>query len=198
MSKTPYSDANQLFSNKAHEACEDQVYPIIFGRNRSELVFKNTGLMSGGDGEILDGKMGVDWCVSVYHERLKFPIEHSIQERFRKTQYMSNHDLTITEHNERSGQPSELYKIKSGIFLYGYFDEKSGLMREWVAVDTTKMLMAIHSDELRWDRGFNPRSNQTFISIKFRELYFCRVLIAYKQDGKLPVSVACRSLTNGR
>jgi hypothetical protein len=198
MSKTPYSDANQIFSNNAHEACEEQVYPIVFGRSRSELVFRNTGLMSGGDGEILDGKMGVDWCVGVNDERLKFPIEHSIQERFRKTRYMSNHDLTITEHNERSGQPSELYKIKSGFFLYGYFDEESVLMREWVAVDTTRMLMAIHSGTMRWDRGFNPRSKQTFISIKFRELFYCRVLIAYKQDGVQPVSVAFRSVPNGR
>ena len=71
-------------------------------------------------------------------------------------------------------------------------------MREWVAVDTTRMLMAIHSGTMRWDRGFNPRSKQTFISIKFRELFYCRVLIAYKQDGVQPVSVAFRSVPNGR
>lgn len=189
MSATPFSQVNQSFSDGGHIAAETQIYPYVFSVEPNRLTFRNTGLSTSEDGRILDGQMGVDYCVGVKSRLFQNPIEHSVQERFRNVSYLHKQDLTITEWNCRTSQPSELYKIKSGLFVYGYFDNISGLIVEWIAVNTTQMLMAIQSEQLPYSSAYNPRSEQDIIAIDFSDLLKNRCVIAYKKAGKHPVNL---------
>jgi hypothetical protein len=55
---------------------------------------------------------------------LRAPLGFTIQERFRRPRYAEFQDLTLTEWNGNSNLPSELYKIRAGMFLYGYYSEE--------------------------------------------------------------------------
>jgi len=166
--KTDYSESNAQFSEQAHLAAQTQIYSKLFIGMKLEFV--STLLSMGEANAILDGQMGVDRIIKVYSENHKSPIEFTSQERFRRPKFSKYKDLTITEWSHSSNMPSELYKIKSGLFVYGYFDPDSNLFIDWIVVDTTSMLYNLVTRRLRFTTGTNTRSNQTFITLNFEDL----------------------------
>lgn len=177
---TPYCSANQTFSDAAHAAAQSIVYPRMLECERDALSFESSSVSDGGEKAILDGRMAVDRIVSVTVAGLRGPIEHTVQERFRRPEYAAFRDVTITEWNHASNQKSELYKLKAGVFLYGYFDPASESFGEVIAVNTSALLMAIGSGGIRYTKGENPRSRQSFICIKFGALHDAGVVIWHR------------------
>jgi hypothetical protein len=178
---TAYSTSNQLFSDEAHLAAQSQIYPIVFNVDREHLRFTTTSLSLGEKEKILDGEMAVDRIVSVKVQWFKSEVEFTIQERFRKKQYMSFQDITITEWNNSTNLKSELFKLNAGIFVYGYFDMKQGDILDWIAVNTVGLLHSLVIKEPRVNRGINPRSNQSFLTFKFCDLENDGFVIARKK-----------------
>jgi len=186
--RTPYSLGNQAFSNAAHEAAKTLVYPQLFNCEPDDISFATTSVADGGENAILDGQMAVDRLVHVTSRNLHGKITHTIQERFRREKYSRFRDITITEYNHASGRQSELYKIKSGIFVYGYFFPATGTFGEVVAIDVTRLLMAISSGSIRFDTETNRRSDQAFITLKFDDLHDSNVVVWHHgKDGKQQV-----------
>ena len=184
MTYTPYSSKNAAFSNSVHEFAQRELYPKIFHVPFERLLFESTLLEYGRRGEVLDGQMAIDRIVKIASEDEKFhlPLQITIQERFRREDAATWQDLTITEWNPKSDLPSELYKIIAGMFVYGYCEAKEYKAGDkWVceprrfvdaiAVDTAKMLVGIGNGELSYSWGFNPRTEQPFLTIKFQKLY---------------------------
>ncbi len=167
---TPFSQGNQDFSNRAHAAARSLVYPKIFDCDGSLLSFDDASVSAGGEKAILDGQMAIDRLVKVTVNGLREPIEHTVQERFRKPRYAPFRDITITEWNHASGEKSELYKLKCGMFLYGYYDDQQGKFGEVIAVDTAALLVAMSSRKLKYTVEENPRTMQTFVCLKFDHL----------------------------
>jgi len=167
---TPYSSHNQSFSDAAHAAAQLLVYPALLGCDHGLLSFESFSVSDGGEKAILDGQMAVDRIVSVTVPGLRGDIEHTIQERFRRPDYASFRDITITEWNHASNQKSELYKLKAGVFLYGYFHEQNGDFGEVIAVNTSALMVAIGNRGVRYTAATNPRSRQSFLCIKFDAL----------------------------
>lgn len=169
---TPFSQGNQDFSDLAHEAAQSLIYPKVFGCDRSLMAFSRASVSEGGERAILDGQMAVDRLVAVTVPGLRGPVEHMVQERFRRTKYAHYRDITITEWNCDTNQKSELYKIKAGLFLYGYFDESRGEFGEVIVINTSALLFAISTGSLNIGRPRkNERSNQTFVSFSFADLH---------------------------
>lgn len=169
--KTPYSLANAHFSNKAHEIAREKVYPALFGVSRAQLVFdKDTLLADSERGRVLDGQMAVDRIVRVKVMKLRQPLAFTVQERFRRPKWAHKRDVTITEWNHSTNQPSELYKLEANLFVYGYFDEQTGAFIEVVAVNTAALLQAIAANTVPYTFGKNPRSNQSFLALTFDAL----------------------------
>jgi hypothetical protein len=181
---TPYSQENQALSDAAHLASQSQVYPFVFKCEPSHLEFECTSLSVGDKAEILDGEMGIDRIVRVSSLGLRRPISFCIQERFRNIKYSGFQDLTITTWNTRTGQPSELYKINAGLFLYGFYDSASNLFGDWVIVNTAAMLLALTSGRVAYTTKTNPRSGQEFIGLKFADLYKSGSMVACFVGGK--------------
>lgn len=168
---TPFSNTNAEFSTKAHNLAVAKLYPQLFGVSPERLAFdEDTLLASSQRGQILDGEMGVDYVARLTVEPLGAPLQVSIQERFRRANYARFRDVTITEWNRRSNLPSELYKIASGIFLYGYLNEKQDDFLEAIAFNVTDLLVALASGKLPTDKQYNPRSDQDFICLTFDTL----------------------------
>lgn len=166
--KTSYSSANAEFSESAHRAAQALIYPEIF--KGKTIEFASTQVSMGGREAILDGEMAVDRIIKVHSAGFKSAIEFTVQERFRKPNYAQYQDLTITEWNQTSNLPSELYKIKSGLFVYGYYNPTTEQFIDWIAADTTLILFNIVSQKMGYAHRTNHRSNQTFICLTFDQM----------------------------
>lgn len=185
--KTPHSSTNQDFSDKAHEAAKSRIYPALFDgppMGDNGLSFESTCMGENEKADVLDGKMAIDRIVRVGTKSLQGDIEFVVQERFRRPQYSDKYaDITITEWNYASNVPSELYKLNAGIFLYGYFDKESGTFIDWIACNTTDLMVAITQNRIGWTMEKNNRSNQSFAAIKFEDLKKSSLVILDKQTA---------------
>jgi hypothetical protein len=184
MSATPFSQSNADFTHQAHEAASRSLYPqfftTLFGSSRVDRI--DIQLRSRVDGP-LDLKHGIDLTAEV-ECGFRDPIELNIQERFRRPKYANYQDLTITEHNFCSDQPSELMKIKADWFVYGYYDNGSDSFIEALAVNVTDLKEEIAADRLPWDNSKRNPKGQSFVSIDFEALYDSDVDFLRYEKGK--------------
>lgn len=175
---TPFDQNNQDFSDKAHEAAQSMVYPALFKCDKDRMRFERVSVSEGGEKAILDGQMAIDRVVKVTVDGLRCPIEHIVQERFRRPQFSHFKDVTITEFNHASGQPSELYKIKSGIFVYGYYDENACRFGDILVVDVPAFMMAMTDGSIEYVKRQN-RKMQDFVCVSFDDLHRAGVVVAH-------------------
>lgn len=168
---TPYSNGNQQFSDRAHELAQAAIYPKLFGVDPACLTFDDVTGMTQERNRILDGEMAVDKIVNVSVRGLGAPLVFTVQERFRRISAERFRDITITEWNCNSNRPSELYKIKAGLFLYGYYNDTTDrFIGQSLVVNMPALLIRIAANRIYHERAVNPRSNQRFITIPFESL----------------------------
>jgi hypothetical protein len=168
---TPYNKNNADMSDGAHRLAVTKLYPQLFGVSPERLEFdKDTLLGESARGEILDGQMGVDYVARLTVEPLGAPLQVTIQERFRRYTFAKYRDVTLTEWNHNTNLPSELFKITSGIFLYGYVNERQDDFLEAIAFNVTDLMVALAKGSLSLNRERNPRSNQSFVCFTFEQL----------------------------
>lgn len=170
MASTLYEVKNAAFSNLAHAAAQTLLYPAIFKTDASKLKFESTLLEDSERGAILDGEMGIDRIVRVEVEKLHQPLVFTVQERFRRKKYAEWQDLTITEWNNASSQPSELYKINAGYFLYGYYDEVEKAFCDAICINTAGLLHCIATGNISHTKQRNKKE-QDFLAFKFAALH---------------------------
>lgn len=169
--RTNYSSKNAEFSDNAHLAAQTQLYPFVFNAASEKLSFETVTMSNNPRHKVLDGEMAVDRIVNVTVESFNFPLTYTVQERFRRTDAMKWQDVTITEKNHCSGLPSELYKLSGGLFVYGYYDDTTNEILQFVVFSSTALLVKLATGELNIDkRGVNPRSRQSFVAFKFDTL----------------------------
>jgi len=169
VARTLYEQDNADFSNRAHMRARDVLYPRIFNVRRERLQFEDTLLAQSDRAKILDGEMGVDRIVRVTIHNLPAPLMFTVQERFRRPEFAKYQDMTVTEWNHASNSPSELYKINAGLFVYGYFDERSGRFPDAIVIGVTEMLLALAQGRLRYERRRNKKQ-QSFLALRFEDM----------------------------
>ena len=177
MSTTDYNLDNQQFSDAAHRLSVEEIYPQIFGCDKSAITVRDMNVHDGGIGAIYDGQLAIDKLVTLFVPHLQAPLTFSVQERFQRLEFMKYASLTITEWNNNSNLPSELYKIKADFILYGYYDNKLQSLGRCIVVDASKLLRRIAMQSLTYTQRHNPRSNQTFLAFKFTDLHAAGVVI---------------------
>ena len=155
---------------------------MLFNVEPEQLRFTTTSLSLGARERILDGEMAIDRIVSVKVTWFKAEIEFTIQERFRRKQFVKYQDITITEWNDATNLKSELFKLNAGIFVYGYFDIENKNMIDWIAIDTPALLRQLVIKEPDINRGNNPRSKQSFLVFDFNYLSDIGAVIYRKPD----------------
>jgi len=169
---TPYNRRNAAFSQTAHECAQLCFYPSLFGVDSDAIKWDdNTLLDHGGRGQVLDGEMGIDRVAYVSYPGLRSALVFTIQERFRRFvtaegfRAKEKRDVTITEWNNRSNLPSELYKIAADLFVYGYFSKDDEELGEVIAFDLSILKLLVGRGEIRYARFNNGYKDQDFIAI---------------------------------
>lgn len=198
MSYTPYSTDNKKFSDEAHMAARTLIYPRLFKMDASNITYEQQGEITTERWGALDGDMSIDRIVKVTVAGLRQPLTFTVQERFRKPDAAKWQDITITEWNNNTNLPSELYKIQANLFLYAYYGG-AGAFTDAICVGVTDLLMAITQKSVDFEDRKNPRSNQTFLAFKFDALHKAG-LVVYRQnvvDFVQPIDAQIRALFGG-
>lgn len=176
---TPHSAANQAFSDAAHTHALRVLYPALFAVEPHFIQATDCTITGAAVGNadrakirasVLDGELGIDKILKVRYGQFDKPLVHSIQERFRKPEFARIRDLTITEVNPNTNQPSELYKLLAQWFVYGYFDSEKRVMVEAVACPVPSLIAAIVHGQVPFTRQTNPRTGQPFVCVGFDDL----------------------------
>lgn len=166
---TPFSDDNKDFTNVAHNAARRDIYPALFPHAHYISFVEQLDVKEDAVWSMLDGKLGIDRIAEVYGGTAAHPLTFTVQERFRRAQYASYRDVTITKFNTETEMPSELHKLGAQLFIYGYYDDSSDKFVDFVVINTVRMIRALIGG-LTYRTGFNNRSKQSFISIAFNDL----------------------------
>ena len=189
---TPYSDINGTFTQVCHELARDLVYPDFVGVDRSNITYEDT-LLSGDEREkLLDGELAVDRLLKISVGYFHKPLEIMVQERFRRPKFARWRDITITEWNNQTNLPSELYKIKAAYFVYGYGNHPITPtdFTEVVIVNVPILIKGLLNKSLKYTTDLNPRSNQTFLCVSFQDLFkFGAIEYHYTKDERLQMKL---------
>lgn len=174
---TPYSKDNKTFSDMAHMAARNQVYPYLFNVDEEALAYEKQGEFEDDRWQALDGQMAIDRIVRVGVHGLRAPLIFTIQERFREKRWSEYKDITVTEWNHNSNIPSELYKITANLFLYGYYDIGTGKIVDAICINVPHLLMSIVQGTVMYQQRMNPRSNQSFLCFRFDALHDAQTVV---------------------
>lgn len=124
--RTSFSQQRWEFTKRAHLAAQREFYPRMFPTG---VAFEDTTSTT------RDLDYAIDCQLAIDIPGLRAPIRLSVQERFRKPEEMHWGDVTITEWNLASGEPSELHKLGAQVFVYGFYDDPGDRILFAVALD---------------------------------------------------------------
>jgi|DEB0MinimDraft_3_1074331.scaffolds.fasta_scaffold00033_22 hypothetical protein len=167
MTQAAYDQQRSNFTNEAHQAAKQTIYPRLFPNKH--VTFENTLVGTNTRNDILDGQLGIDCIARVHIPNEHAPIPFTIQERFRDPQYQSRQDVTIRKMNP-SGELSEMYKIASMYFVYGYYNRHHKKMLQAIAINTAIMMRFLALGRLPYRQQTNGVNQTTFITINFADL----------------------------
>lgn len=156
---TVFSQKRWEFTKRAHLAAQRQFYPLMFPYGVEFLDTTKT---------VQDLNYAIDCQLSVQVRGLRGPILYFVQERFRTPSHERFGDITITEWNLNTNEPSELHKLGAQLFVYGFYDEVRDHIRLAIAVDVPLLQQALVEDRLQYKR--QRRGDQSFLAFDFCEV----------------------------
>lgn len=157
---TVFSQKRYEFTKRAHAAAQRQFYPLMFPGG---ITFEDTTKT------VQDLDYAIDCQLSVVIPDLRAPIRLSVQERFRNPSGEGYGDITVTEWNLDTNEPSEIHKLGAQMFVYGFYDEAKDHIRLAVAVDVALLQWALAHGEITYGR--RRRGDQSFLGFSFRALH---------------------------
>lgn len=158
--RTAFSRKRMDFTKRAHIAAQTQFYAPMFPGRRIE--FEDT------TETVRDLEYAIDCRLAVTVDGLRAPLRFAVQERWREPSAMQYGDITITEWNTATAQPSELHKLGAHLFVYGFYDAERDHILAGAAVDVLTVLRALALGNLSYRR--ESRIDQTFLGFGLRDL----------------------------
>jgi hypothetical protein len=177
--RTTFDPKRMDFTKRAHTAAQTQFYPDMFpGR---PIRYADTVAT------VRDLDYAIDCQLAVTVPDLRAPLHFAVQERWRQPQWENHGDVTVTEWNLASGQPSELHKLGAHLFVYGFYDAPADRIRLAVAVAVPILLreLACGDPPLRYRRGTRGGRDQTFLGFQCRDLESAGAVM-FKLDRRSP------------
>ena len=178
MTKTLYSKNDRNHTEAAHLLARELIYPEFFGCDADKIEYRDGIDYITRTGE--PNTLPLAWCDSwmAIDRILRVPaptlhrkyVEMTIQERFERAPAASHRNISVTEFNTATGNPSELYKIKSLYFVSGYYDEVANkFVGKTHICSTERILKAVQDGRLRYYTKDNHK-NQTFVTFGYEDL----------------------------
>lgn len=176
MSGVAYSNTDRDFTESAHLLAREAIYPVLFNCPSDRIEYRDgiEYMKDGATKELplwwLDSWMAIDRILRVPAPTRLGYVEVTVQERFERTPAASHRNISVTEFNVASGNPSELYKIKSLYFVSGYFDRTDNrFFGKTHVCSTERILKAVASGQLRWYTKPNHKG-QDFVTFGYEDL----------------------------
>lgn len=171
MTATAFSPAQMEFTRKAHLAAQTQVYPCWYpGGVEFEDVTETV--------RDLDYAIDCKLAVTLPHpptrgrhtRPYRAPVRLAVQERYRRVRYMEDYgnQITVTEWNLASGEPSELHKLDAQLLVYGFYDEERDVIVRAGAYSVEAIVHGLAAGTLHAERC--NRGDQDFIALDVAEL----------------------------
>jgi hypothetical protein len=172
MPKTPLKKDQVALTARGHSIARKTIYPEIFKTfGQNILYIKNVA------GSELDKNFGIDVLIYTQNVFDKMRLLHTIQERFRQYDKwaIENHkDITFTEWNHLSNEPSEWYKIQAKWMVYGFLNgnkDTSDDFVNWCIVSIPLLQLRYARREIVPSRDhFNDR-DQSFLGFSYTDLF---------------------------
>jgi len=167
---TSFSQKNFEDSQRAHRAAQAQFYPLLFPQ--CDLTFEDTTKT------VQDLDYAIDCKIAVTGARLhlRAPLWFAVQERWRfDLDAMRYGDVTVTEWNLATGEPSELHKLGAHLLVYGFYDKAQDRILCAAVVDVARLLYAVALGNLRYER--RTRLDQSFLAFSLAALRECGAII---------------------
>jgi hypothetical protein len=118
----------------------------------------------------MDTDAGIDKIVYVRTPELRAPIRYTVQERFQRPKNAAQRNITITEWNQATDKPSELYKIAAMYFVGAFMTEEADMVTEGVVCPVPSLLSAILRGVIDWDLVKSNDKGQPFVRVKIDDL----------------------------
>lgn len=160
--RTAFSAERMSFTKRGHLAARQQFYAPMF--DHLPVTFEDTV------GTVRDLDYAVDCIAAVTVDGLRAPLRFSIQERWREPEAMRFGDITVTEWNLPTDQPSELHKLGAHLFVCGFYDSGNDLIVAGVAVDVAVLLHAVARGAIPYVRRSRPGGDQRFLAFTVPDL----------------------------
>ena len=157
---TVFSQENWEFTKRAHLAAQRQFYPLMFPGG---VTFEDTTKTA------QDLDYAIDCQLSIAIPDLRAPIRLSVQERFRNPRDMGYGDITVTEWNLNTNEPSEIHKLGAQMFVYGFYDKFRDHICLAVAVDVGLLQWALSHGRITYKR--QSRGDQSFLGFSYQVLH---------------------------
>lgn len=167
---TPFDAANKSFTDTAHRAAMRIIYPKLLNCLAEDIEEDLDNFENSERGKLLDGEMAIDYVIKV-PSPYTTPItgkklSHYVQERFRRPSFSKFNDVTVTEWNWLTNKPSELYKLRAPMFLYGYYDEIADDFPQAWALSVAHMMLCMQHGVWGKQRIRNRnKKEQTFLAL---------------------------------
>jgi hypothetical protein len=171
MTATAFSEARMAFTRAAHQAARGQVYRQWFPDG---VEFEDTVLTARDLDYAIDCQLAATCMRTPFRgcttRPLRGPLRLSVQERYRRVHDLDRYgdEITITEWNLASDQPSELHKFGAQLFVYGFYDDTRDVIVRASAFSIPAILAGLIDGRLRYMR--QSRGDQHFIALHVPEL----------------------------
>lgn len=169
---TVFSEKRWEFTKSAHHAARSQLYERMWPHG---VEFEDTTKTAH------DLDYAIDCQLAVTVPDLRAPIRISVQERFREPRWMKYGDITVTEWNLDTNEPSEVHKLGAQMFVYGFYDKQSDHICLAVAIDVGYLQWALGHGEIVYGR--RNRGDQSFLGFGFRDLERIGAVL-YRHDDR--------------
>ena len=184
LTKTPHNEANHRWTDDVHLEAQTKLYPDIFSVPPKWLEFDSVDF-STPEGEILDGRLKIDRITTVKYGGLAAGENHlyTIQERFRSVQQNPNYrDITIAKVCQNSNELSEFYNCLAQLFVYGYYDEVTGIFERAVAVNVFNLRYFLMHEHIDHSTRVHGTQNKRFATVPYKDLINIDKIIHWASD----------------
>lgn len=183
---TRYDSDRAQWSQRAHLTARRVLYPALFACEEADMEFRECDAAPAGTPErLMDTALGIDKVVLVRDPLFRLPIRSTVQERFQTPTNARRRNITITEFNEATGQPSELYKMVAQWFVGAFMTDDALTMTEGVAVSVADLRRAMRARHLAFDLEKRNDKGQPFVRIEFDDLIKLGIAQVYVKNNEV-------------
>lgn len=176
-------ERDKAFGFAASRAARRALYPILFPDASLEFTEQLSTYVNHPCRQALDYWLGIDIVVTARTAHLPFPVQFTVQERFRRPSPWRFVDVTLTAFNQNTGGPSEAFTSHAAFLLYAYYNPETGQFPAATWINLPALKEGLAAGKIRTGEHVNPKGH-LFYSYPLADLRACGALLWVRGEGK--------------